>query len=436
MLQMAMIANDGGRVWKVMRSSVAIRPVLEQHVADTSHLRLVRSILVRAPHVKLFNLRRLDDRVAAHLDGLSVAGEQAWPMCDAALESPTPGAVFTVAVSAIEAKSRGRLDHLYALAQAIPEIQRGLMSAFGWAEQDQLRGIVADLLTAPDPFRRLIGITACAMHRVDPGKAREGALEDVNVALRARALRASGELGRRDLLPTCVKLLSAEEPESSFWAAWSAALLGNRGTAVQALRAIGEAPGPFRARAFRLALQVMDAEDGSVWLRRFAQQPENLRWLLQGSGIAGDPAFVPWLIEHMSELTTARLAGEAFSLITGLDLAYLDLERKPPEKGVAGPNDDPADPNVEMDADDDLPWPDPERISHWWQRNGARFVPGTRYFMGALLTREQCLRVLKEGFQRQRILAAHYLCLLAPGTPLFEWRAPAPRQLRLLASMD
>jgi uncharacterized protein (TIGR02270 family) len=88
-----------------------------------------------------------------------------------------------------------------------------------------------------------------------------------------------------------------------------------------------------------------------------------------------------------------------------------------------------------MDEDEGLPWPDPERIAKWWQANGGRFEAGTRYFLGAPVTRENCLRALKEGFQRQRILAAHYLCLLEPGTVLFEWRAPAFRQQRLLATM-
>ena len=123
-------------------------------------------------------------------------------------------------------------------------------------------------------------------------------------------------------------------------------------------------------------------------------------------------------------------------VITGLDLAYLDLERKPPEGGAGGPNDDPNDPNVAMDEDDGLPWPDPQRISRWWEANGARFTPGNRYFLGEPVTREKCVKALKDGFQRQRILAAHYLCLLEPGTPLFEWRAPSPRQQRLLAGMD
>jgi uncharacterized protein (TIGR02270 family) len=88
-----------------------------------------------------------------------------------------------------------------------------------------------------------------------------------------------------------------------------------------------------------------------------------------------------------------------------------------------------------MDQDDDLPWPDPELIRPWWEKNGSHFQSGTRYFMGKSVTREHCIDVLKNGYQRQRILAAHYLCLLEPGTPLFNTSAPAWRQQRLLATM-
>jgi uncharacterized protein (TIGR02270 family) len=420
----------------LLRNSPPVASIIRQHAEDTAVLHGIRTTLIVAPHVKLKHIRRFDDRLAAHLDGLTVAGEQCWPTVDAALENPFAGAVFAVAITAIEGKSTKRLNHLYALAEALPETQSGLVSAFGWVEQEQLRGIVSGLLASPNGFLRRVGLAACAIHRVDPGKARDLALEAPASALRARALRAAGELGRRDLLPTCLSMLKAEDPESRFWAAWSAVLLGNRSAALDALKTTGEISGPFRSRALRLSLLAMEQEEARAWLRQLAKDPENMRWLIQGSGIAGDPAYVPWLIQHMTDKKIARLAGEAFSLITGLDLAYLDLEIKPPEGGSdAGPNDDPNDPNVAMDADDGLPWPDPDRIMRWWQANGSRFEPGTRYFLGAPVTRETALRALKEGFQRQRILAAHYLCLLEPGTVLFEWRAPAARQQRLLTSM-
>jgi len=212
-------------------------------------------------------------------------------------------------------------------------------------------------------------------------------------------------------------------------------LLGNRGGALDALTRAGLEDGPHRARGFLLSGQAMAPSAAHVVLQDLAKDPTQLRWLIQGAGITGDPTYVPWLIGHMGKNETARLAGEAFSLLTGLDLALLDLERKPPEDFESGPNDDPDDPNVDMDADDGLPWPDQERITKWWAANGSRFQSGTRYFMGAPVTREHCIDVLKNGYQRQRILAAHYLCLLDPGTPLFNTSAPAWRQQRLLAKM-
>jgi hypothetical protein len=88
-----------------------------------------------------------------------------------------------------------------------------------------------------------------------------------------------------------------------------------------------------------------------------------------------------------------------------------------------------------MDPDDSLPWPDSEKIQKWWGANQAGFQPGARYFMGKLPSWEHCLDVLKTGYQRQRIAAAQYLCLLRPGTPLFNTAAPAWRQKRWLAKM-
>jgi uncharacterized protein (TIGR02270 family) len=135
------------------------------------------------------------------------------------------------------------------------------------------------------------------------------------------------------------------------------------------------------------------------------------------------------------ELKLNRLAGESFSCITGLDLVYLDLERKPPEGVDFGPNDDPNDGDVAMDEDDGLPWPDVEKISSWWHTNGQRSKPSAYYFVGEPPSAAHCLDVLKNGFQRQRMAAAIYLCLLKPGTPLFNSAAPAWRQQRLLAKM-
>jgi hypothetical protein len=124
--------------------------------------------------------------------------------------------------------------------------------------------------------------------------------------------------------------------------------LGDRNHALQALTAAGQTPGPRRGRAFRLALQAMTPSAAEPRLRELPWDPAALRLLIQGSGIAGDPTYVPWPIGLMGNPVTARLAGEALSLLTGADFDKLKLDGQRPEDFEYGPNDDPSDASVDM----------------------------------------------------------------------------------------
>jgi len=253
--------------------------------------------------------------------------------------------------------------------------------------------------------------------------------------VRARQFQAAGELGLHELAATLATRISDPDAECSTWAAWGAVLLGDRGDALVALTERAPDMLGHNSRPLDLVLQARLAPEGRRVLDQLASVPGKERGLVKSVGIFGDMSFVDWLLKKMASDHLSRLAGDAFTLISGADLALLDLERRPPEKFDSGPNDDPDDPNVDMDPDDGLPWPDVEKVEKWWAANSSQFQPGTRYFMGKPVTREHCIDVLKTGYQRQRILAAHYLCLLEPGTPLFNTSAPAWRQQKQLAQM-
>jgi uncharacterized protein (TIGR02270 family) len=425
--------DDDSIVQALSRHPVAI--VVQQHAEESAILHNTRSVLTSAPHVKLQHLRRLDDRIVAHLDGLAVAGEFGWKLCEAALEKPGAGEVFVAAARAIEDKNSVGLEKLFALAETVPESRRGLVSAFGWVPAQSLKDTIKNLLASSSALQRQVGVAACAMHQVDPGTVLDATIADTDPMLRARSLRVAGEIGRRDLLAACVSALMDHDAACQFWAARSVALLGDQGKAIDGLKNFALQPGPFRVLALQLLLKFIGVPHANDLLKTLARDPANIRLLILGAGIVGDPYYVPWLIKKMADLKLTRLAGESFSFITGLDLAYLDLERKPLENFESGPNDDPEDDNVEMDEDESLPWPDPVKIQAWWDANKSRFTPGVRYFMGEPVSRAHCIHVLKEGYQRQRIAAALYLCLLEPGTKLFPTKAPAWRQQRLLEKL-
>lgn len=411
-----------------------IHAVVMQHVEEAADLRRLRSTLVRAPRARLLEIARLDERIAAHLDGIRVAGPLGAQLAALALQEGGVGEVFAACVAAIERQDADALDRLLTFAERAPSARTGLLSGLGWVSASRLQGIVKELLeSARSSWRRESGITACALHGVRPGPALAAALGDADAGLRAAALRAAGRTACVDLVGACVSALRDPDPRCAFEAARAALLLGDRADAGPALeRLAGGAPSRSCMAALRLVLKTTRPEQSRRTLAALAQDPARLRCVITGIAAAGDPHYVPWLIDRMSDRGLARIAGEAFTFITGVDLTAAGLERVSPQEADAGPGEDPADERVAPDEDGRLPWPDRDEVAAWWKTNGARFAAGTCCFMGQVPTPQSCLNVLKTGSQRQRIAAAEYLSLLTPGTPLFNVAAPAPRQRRQL----
>lgn len=414
--------------------SAVLPDVVAEHAEEASFLWLQRASAVHAPNYDPAQFAGLDERLAAHIDGLRVAGEEGWHCAVQAMDNGCPEDFFPAAVLALEAAD-GRFENLLERAAGLPEAVPGLISACGWVEPAQVGARVKALLASKPPLARKLGIAACALHRRDPGAVLDAAIAQGADSVRIRALRAAGELGRTDLLPQALALLAEAKPELRFWAAWCGVLLGDRRHALDATRAFALEPGPRQLKAFRLALLAMDVEAGHALLATCASLPGAARLRIIGAGYVGDARYAPWLIEQMANPATARIAAEAFVNITGVDLNLEQMEVPPPEGFEDGPSEDPDDENVDLPEDVALSWPDVEKIRRWWPANESRFAPGARFFLGRPVTEASCVQVLREGFQRQRVAAALHRSLLQPGMPLFPTSAPAWRQRRWLEQL-
>ncbi|GAA0583542.1 TIGR02270 family protein [Halomonas salifodinae] len=407
-----------------VRVPAIISQAVDQHAEEAPFLWLLRDGAVVAPHYSLVDLTKLDNRVEAHLDGLRIAGDAGWAACDKQLQYQEPGEVFAAAVLALESGEAAWIRRVYEVVGAAPETQRGLVSAFGWVDRAWWRGEVRDLLVAESPFWRRLGLAAAATQRVDPGPVLLESLQAESPMLRATALRVAGSLGRTDLLPVLQAQLTSDDDAVRFSAAWAATLLGDRGAALRQALAFVEADHPrFAAPALGVALRALPPSEGQQWLGHFARQPQTLRHAVVVCGILGDPVNIPWLLEQMGIPEIARVAGESFTLITGVDLAEEELEGEWPEGFAAGPTENPEDTGVAMDPDEDLPWPEAALVAAWWTRHQAAFRSGQRYLLGRPLAPEHLQWVLGHGMQRQRVAAALERKLLSPGEPLFETRA-------------
>ena len=133
-----------------------IAAMLEDHAAEASFLWLQRASAVHAPNYNPHQFADLDENLAAHIDGLRVAGDEGWQHALALTDNEGPEDFFVAAVLAIEAVD-SRFDDLVERAKDLPEVVPGLISAIGWTEPDRLGGRVKTLLEDASPLRQKLG---------------------------------------------------------------------------------------------------------------------------------------------------------------------------------------------------------------------------------------------------------------------------------------
>jgi uncharacterized protein (TIGR02270 family) len=392
---------------------------------------VIRCGVIRASGHSLIELAKLDTRLEAQLDGLRIAGEEGWKFCDEQLAANEDGEVFAAGVMAFESTRPELIAKVLSVVEEEPRTVDGLASALGWLSVEQAQPHIQSLLRSDRPVHQGVGIAAAAIHRRHPGEALARLVRSENLAVRARTLKAVGELGDASLKASVESALRDADGECRFAAAWSGALLG-LASAVPALQEITESGTRRSLSSADLAVRRMDLSNALAWQKRVSGNPKFIRPAILIAGSIGDPSLMPWLISLMGQLPLARLAGESFTMITGVDLAYRDLERKPPEDFNAGPTEDPNDENVEMDQDDNLPWPEPALVQKWWDKNRSQFQNGTRYLMGKPMTTDWLKTVLRDGRQRPRAAAALEIAIRSPGQPLFNIAAPGFRQQQVL----
>lgn len=395
--------------------------ILEQHLEEAVMLSSRRMRYVLSPLQNLATVTKLDWRIDAHLDGLNVDTENAWILCETTLKFDEAGEVFVGVQVALAGGDPVRIQKIVEIACAAPHTSAGLIAALGWLPYPRIASVIQPLSTSEIAEQRYIAVAAQALHRVS-GDWVQKALHDTSVLVQARACRAVGELGRADLVPQLQALHQSKEETVAFWSCWSAALLGDL-SAVTALKRFAIAP-EYTDDALAVVLRRLLPQAAGLWLEELAQDEVNVRLVIRGAGIVGDPVFVPGLISTMSMPELARVAAESFCNITGVNLADAKLEAAPPPV-----NDDEP---VQADADDELPWPDPPRVFEWWKSNGARYEQGMRYLLSQPATPEHLQSVLRHGNQKQRYGAALELAMLKPGTLLFATDAPGALQQQRL----
>jgi uncharacterized protein (TIGR02270 family) len=408
------------------QSRKAYRHIYDNFADESSFLWHLRRVAIGQPHYLPHDIADLERRIDSHLDGLMTSLDLAWPACEAALASQGPGETFTAAIVAFRSRDTAKIQSIIGAGLGEDRMFKGLVSALGWLPGQIAHPWIEKFLGSKDLNHKHLAIAACSARRENPADYLTRILQRddcrAHAKLHARALRLAGELKRDDLRNAVAAARSAEDDEVRFYAHWASAMLADWAS-VDGLQAFAAVDGPWRIPALEVAMRALPVPVARSWLSTLAGNPKNQRAIVKATGMLGDPQAVGWLASKMRDAALARVAGESFTLITGIDLDRHDLTVAVPQDVTAGPNDDPADGDVALDEDEYLPWPDAEKVAYLWQTHGRRYAAGTRHFLGQPIDAEALVQTIRTGYQRQRRAAAFELALFQPGCALFNTSA-------------
>jgi uncharacterized protein (TIGR02270 family) len=390
--------------------STVLWDVAQEHLDEAGFCALTWQAALRSPLYTLSEIQAgPEERLCAHLDGLVIAGEAAVERLLAPAlfdqEDVEPGAPQAAALVLV---SLGHLDLLQsALVSEQPDVRRAASAALALSAPAAFdRWLLAQLpLTPPGALRG--ELWSLSLRRrlplgTLPVTAQEDSKEELSAAL--LSARRSPELGPRGLWE---ELLHHPDPAIA-----------------EDARRAGLCRGSEDARRLTQRLAAAGAPDALLDLALFGQgreldllgaaldDPARRVPALRAAAYSGRVELVPALLGLIDdqEPLVARLAGEALSLLTGLDLSedpYNALPPEPPDSPEELEADD-LDADLVPSDDDDLPLPAAAPVRAWC----ARHMPSSsaaRVLAGEPWTVTRALDLLDLGPAHRRATLAWWL---------------------------
>lgn len=397
--------------------------VLRVHAEDSAFLVGLLDKALEAPHYRLIDIYDLENRIQGHLDALARAGEAGDGLSlEGLADSPGFGEVFAAFHLGLTGGRKRTLTRALDAVEDDPARLAGAARGAAWCPAEVLSGHMSGWIASADARLVWIALDTCGAHRIDPRAHLDRAIGHDDARVRARAWRVAGECGRADLVDAACDQL-ADGGGAGFEAAWAATLLGDREAAPQALAARlrdGLAPAQSR-RAAELAPLGLDAADAQALVRALLGSGQGRRWGVVALATLGRAESLEWLVGKMEDPLLGRIAGAAFSQITGahMGLDELELDEFP---------DDPENPSVDADGtegfiESGLAWPEPERVTRWLEQNEHRFAPDTRLLFGTAAWTQPDPPEPVLPYQAAFRAVAHEIALRSPTARLPNWRA-------------
>jgi uncharacterized protein (TIGR02270 family) len=376
----------------------------------------------------------LEERLLAHLDGLVLGGlPVAEELLLPALAGEDLGEVAAAAWTLLQAEEADHQDAVIdRLAGADPPVQAAIWRALSLSPRADISRLLP-LWHEGSPATQAGVLDIFAPREPDWVRERlDPAFRSGDPQLVAAGLRVVRSSRNRDFLEHVRLALGHPHPEVQREAMTAGLALGLKETwALCRSLALGQ------GAACRLALGLLsvspDVKDRAIVAQRLSD-PEIREHAVWALGFCADVKAVDLLVQAMSDPTVAKLAGEAFTAVTGASITG-DLAR-------AG---EPTSPEVEEVHDEDpapaalpadlLREPHAENVAKWWSKARSKYHPVIRYLQGQPRTTDALRAALSSAptWRREILWTELAVSLVSPPKcDLWDW---ARNQLKQLAQV-
>ena len=321
---------------------------------------------------------QLEERIRAHLQGVQVPGEDAWPRLLELLGADDPDLAFAAAYSLLHTHN--------------DELVTRVLDAFGIADEPLFSALATALKYAPLPTtalhrvfsvmsgrrakRAVIAAEVLAFHGTlnVSGDQFRYFLEDEDPATRVAGWRLASLVSAQLSPNTYAQALRDQDPGASLAALHAAAWCGVAGV-INALRHMADSGAASLDALYLLAVigNVEDAKRMQTALLDADRGPA--RFTLAGA--FGSAALMPLVLAALDDPdpATAAAAGAAFTRLTGIDIEST-------ERAAVQPADGSKPDAFEAEFQDEVMLPDAVKGRREWDRAHSRLAPMPRLCRG------------------------------------------------------
>jgi uncharacterized protein (TIGR02270 family) len=398
--------------------------LLRVHVENAGLLARQRTLLTEAPHVRIADIYELDQRLAGSFRYLQLAGTSACDIAaDVFFQSPAVGEAIVLAALSMHARQSAFETDIPAQMETEGAAIAALAEAFRYADREARRHVFYPWIRHENPCLVSAALAAATLLRLTLGDLIGPLLSDKRPAVKAHAMEYAGVMGLAGHASSANAALGDADTDVTFAAAVASVRLGNRSAADTLLAAItADAPAARCRLAVELGFPLVAQDKAHAAVRVLLKDPATHRWGLLGLGAIGSTRTLPYLLQEMEQTETARMAGWAFAMITGANVAeddleldvFPDVEDDPLLEGAA----------EELFFDDGLPFPDPARVLDWLKTKGRSLSAEHPLLFGLPQWSWQDMDSPDVQFQGRYRALAQIISVRSAESRLPDWRAP------------